>query len=98
MDVKRYMHSPHLTSEEKLLLLDYERLYIEYKKKNCVKCIKRGIQKKRECALLRGFSKHSCETMGKWINRKQKEKRKATFESWFADIQETNVRINELYY
>ena len=93
--MKNYINSEFLDSEEKLLLIDYEKLYHSYVSKNCKKCVQ---QEQRECSLLRGFSRPACMQMEKWIQKKQKNEKKKIFCSWVTDLEQQVSETNSQHY
>lgn len=90
------MKEDGLTENERSSLLEYTLAYTDYVVKHCHKCAKEK-RKKRDCSLLRGFSRPSCRCMDKAINNRKQNKyvKGLLIKEWHDSLEELRESVRE---
>ncbi len=76
--------------DEKRLVNEGKLLSIDYRKRVCGMCVGTKQQKKRDCALFRGYSKPSCSHMSRSVNRKLKDKQEELMQKSITILKNNN--------
>lgn len=87
------MNSDYTSSDEILLIYNYEKYYLAYKSKHCLNCSD-IIMKDKKCGILSGGSRHSCMTMEKWIHSKQKKEKEMIIRTLFTNLEQQDSGTN----
>jgi hemerythrin-like domain-containing protein len=89
------MEDDILTENEKSSLLEYTLAYTDYVIKHCHKCNQEE-RKKRDCSLLRGFSRPACNKMKKAINNRKQNKyvKSLLIDEWHDKLEELRESVN----
>ena len=95
MNSLKYLLKNELLSEEKKLMIKYFELTENYRKNICFGCIRTEQQKCRNCSLLRGLSKPTCQTMTKNIDNKIKKENKKLMQKILLVTTFVNAEIKD---